>query len=741
MLLSQNLYHNDPMCKSLFPRGFEKYCSIKLVNGKGEVALTGDVGLLKGVGPKIALRLRAKGITTVEDLLYLLPLRYEDRRTISPISDIREGQRAVILGKVIDCQPTFFHRARNTPYEAVLSDETGEISLKWFRWTPSHLQRVCRKDALLLAIGEVTRFKSGLQIIHPQISLLDDAEGANRYREVIAVYPDVEGIKPADLRKMVGAACAYAESKAEGFIPSKVCGIHGLMSLTDAFNTIHRPDNPQPHDGPDRRCLERLILEEYFLFQAALLLRKAEMNDEEGIPLRTRGPHFKAALEGFPFSLTAGQNRVVDEIRSDMGRSRPMNRLLQGDVGSGKTICAILASCIALDGGCQVAFMAPTEILAEQHYLGIHRLFEKLGLEVAFLRGGMGAERRRIGSRIRSGEIRVVVGTHALLEKDIVFKRLGLVVIDEQHRFGVLQRKTLQEKATLLHIAGQSLPKSNPIPHILVMTATPIPRTLSLVVYGDLDVSVLKELPRGRQSVWTKVFKDPEREQMLRLVGEELERGCQAFMVYPLVEESEKVALLDARSMAKHLDAEVFPGHSVGLLHGRMRPQEKESLMTDFKARRINLLVCTTVIEVGIDVPNAAVIVVEHAERFGLSQLHQLRGRVGRGAHPSKCLLVAGGETGTAAWKRLRILEKTTDGFVIAEEDMRLRGPGEVLGVRQSGLPNFRVGDIVHDGSLMTQARRLAEEGIEVMTTKEKESLAQKAMVRFGPGPGLSHIA
>jgi ATP-dependent DNA helicase RecG len=372
--------------------------------------------------------------------------------------------------------------------------------------------------------------------------------------------------------------------------------------------------------------------------------------------------------------------------------------LVQGDVGSGKTICAVIASCAAIDSGYQVAFMAPTEILAEQHYFSIHRFFEALGISIAFLRGNMGKDRKAVLDGIQSGNTAVIVGTHAIIQKDVAFRNLGLVVIDEQHRFGVLQRRWLIEKGLT--------------PDVLMMTATPIPRTLSMVVYGDLDVSVIDEMPKGRQGIKTKVFLEDNKTKVYEMIEGEIKAGHQVYIVYPLVVESDKVELLDATKMASYFQNSIFSQYKVGLLHGSMKAEEKEETMTRFKNRKIDILVCTTVIEVGIDVPNATMIVIEHAERFGLSQLHQLRGRVGRGAHASKCVLVTSSRRTEVATKRLRIMEKTIDGFKIAEEDMLIRGVGDMLGTRQSGIPRFRVGDIIRDIDLMLRARNICGESL-----------------------------
>jgi ATP-dependent DNA helicase RecG len=458
-----------------------------------------------------------------------------------------------------------------------------------------------------------------------------------------------------------------------------------------------------------------------------LQIKRQSAKNKKGIAFINKGDYRMFFERGLPFKLTNAQRRVIEEIEKDMGSESPMNRLLQGDVGSGKTICAIAAACIAIGSGYQVAFMAPTEILAEQQYFAIHRFFDDMGLTVTYLRGNMGKERMDIIDSIKRGSTNVVVGTHALLQDDIEFKSLGLVVIDEQHRFGVMQRKILKEKGLF--------------PDTLVMTATPIPRTLSMVVYGDLDVSIIDEMPVGRQKIMTRVFFNRENHIAFQQVEEELKNGGQAFIVYPLVEESQKIDLLNATNMAELLQKTVFPNHIVGLLHGRMKPDEKERVMLLFKKKQIDILVCTTVIEVGIDIPNATIMVIEHAERFGLSQLHQLRGRIGRGSKSSKCFLIASEKLTPVARRRLKVMEKTTDGFQISEEDMRLRGPGEMFGLKQSGIPEFRLGNLVRDGYIMSRAKKAAEQVLPKLSNRELDQIKERADMKWEDPVSVADIA
>jgi len=481
-------------------------------------------------------------------------------------------------------------------------------------------------------------------------------------------------------------------------VPAQTLDRLGLIGLPEAFRNVHFPgdgetmEDLQLHRAGGHR---RIIFDEFFFLELGMALRKKGRVLEEGISFRPERRLAERLMEGLPFRLTRAQERALEEIRKDMERPLPMNRLIQGDVGSGKTIVSLLAGLDAMECGYQAAIMAPTEVLAEQHYFNTHRWMERLGIQVTLLTGGVkGSGREDLYGRIKRGEVQLVVGTHALIQETVEFHRLGLVIIDEQHKFGVVQRSLLKKK-------GEN-------PDVLVMTATPIPRTLAMTVYGDLDVSIINEMPPGRVPIETRVFPESARPRVYRLLEEEIGKGHQAFIVYPLVEESEKVDLKDATRMAEHLRAEVFPDYRIGLLHGRMRSEEKEEIMMEFKKGGIQILVATTVIEVGIDIPNASMMVVEHAERFGLSQLHQLRGRIGRGRFPSKCILLAQYRSSEEARLRLQAMEKTSDGFQIAEKDLELRGPGEFLGTRQSGLPDFRVAHLLRDTPILIEARKEA---------------------------------
>jgi ATP-dependent DNA helicase RecG len=518
------------------------------------------------------------------------------------------------------------------------------------------------------------------------------------FKRIVPIYSETEGLYQRTLRRLLKSIVDGYSDELTSPIPAEIVERQDLIDFSEAFKRVHFPPdgesieklNLQRSDGH-----RRIIFDEFFFLELGLALKKRGVALETGISFKTGGTLSQKLLNQLSFQLTRAQERALAEIVEDMEKSHPMNRLIQGDVGSGKTIVALLASLRAVEFGYQAAIMAPTEVLAEQHYLTIHRWVEPLGVGVALLTSNIkGSEREEIYDRIRRGEVQIVIGTHAVIQEQVEFYRLGLAIIDEQHKFGVVQRGLLKKKG------GN--------PDVLVMTATPIPRTLAMTIYGDLDISLIDEMPPGRMPVETRVFPESARNRVYRIVEEEVKKGRQVFIVYPLVEESEKLDLRDATQMAEHLQKDVFPGFRIGLLHGRMKSDEKEAIMGEFKERTIHILVATTVIEVGIDIPNASVMVVEHAERFGLSQLHQLRGRIGRGQYPSKCILLAQYRSSEEAKIRLRAMEQTNDGFKIAEQDLELRGPGEFFGIRQSGLPDFRVAHLIRDTPILIEARREA---------------------------------
>jgi ATP-dependent DNA helicase RecG len=658
---------------------------------------------LKGVGPRVAEKLAKLDIFTVEDLLYVLPHRYEDRRQFRKIAHLRDGVHEVFSGEILACGEATTSRARRKLFEAVISDGTGQVVLKWFHYRKGSMEKRFAIGKRAVFTGEVKRYGSTREIHHPDTEFLAKGQSLADYQSsdplafgrILPVYPLTEGLTQYMARKIWKQAVDSYAACVKSHLPADIINKHQLQPLSDALKQIHWPSNDTNIDDLENTrnpALRSLVFDEFFFLELGLALKRRGIILEEGIPFNVTHKYTKPLAAALPYRLTGAQRRVLGEIKQDLMSPHPMNRLIQGDVGCGKTIVALMAALVAIENNTQVAVVAPTEILAEQHYLQFHVWFEQLGLKTALLRGKMPApEKRELVESLRAGEIHLVVGTHAVLQEGVEFKKLGLGIIDEQHRFGVRQRAVLRGKG------------SNP--HILVMTATPIPRTLSLTVYGDLALSVIDEMPPGRTPVETVVASEAQRGRVYSRLRQEIEQGNQAYIVYPLVEESEKSDLLAATEGAEQLKNEVFPQARLGLLHGRMKPAEKEDVMVRFKAHEIDILVATTVIEVGIDVPNATVMLVEHAERFGLAQLHQLRGRVGRGKASSVCMLLKSYRCSEEGEKRLEVMRATNDGFKIAEADLEIRGPGEFLGTRQSGLPDFRVANILRDGRVLEEAR------------------------------------
>ena len=654
---------------------------------------------LKGVGPRRAADLARAGLVTIEDLLYRFPIRYEDRGRFASIASLKPGQSATITGRILSCGLRSTRRPGFKIFEAAIQDPSGTIRVTWLN--QPFLRDILATGQEMVLFGQVEmRGHGGLQLTNPQYEILEDEEADTIHTgRIVPVYEKAGSVTPKMQRRLVYDVLQRLPDDLPETLPEAVRLRAGVPARRACLLGAHFPPADErlqrlnQFDAPAQRGL---IFEEAFLFQTGLLARRRWAASEPKETVVTVDDRIRASARAvLPFRLTAGQRQSLKEIVDDLQRAAPMNRLLQGDVGAGKTIVALLAALVAMENGLQVAFMAPTEILAEQHFVNITRLLQQARFRVALLTGATPAAKRREQlAEIAAGSLHLIVGTHALVQGDVLFKRLGLVVIDEQHRFGVLQRATLRTKGLR--------------PDVLVMTATPIPRTLALTLYGDLDVSLIRDLPPGRLPVRTIAKPESRRDEIHAFVRQQLEAGRQAYVIYPLVEESAKIDLKAATEMADTLSAQVFPDFRVGLLHGRMKPDAKDRVMKAFAGGEIHVLVSTTVVEVGVDVANATVMVVEHAERFGLSQLHQLRGRVGRSGHQSFCCLIYQSPLSDDARERLKAMTETTDGFDIAERDLLLRGPGDFFGTRQAGAPTFRVIDLVRDRELLDAARREA---------------------------------
>ncbi len=649
------------------------------------------VRYFKGVGPRRGEELARLGLKTVEDIFYYLPLRYEDRSNLKPIKDLVTGERQTVQGEVVTMTPRL-SRTGVSIFQIAITDKTGFVHALWFN--QPYLKDYFRKGQRVVLYGRVEQYDK-LQIVQPEYEILKgDEEDSINIGRIVPVYSLGGGLTQRYLRNLVFSAITKYANSAQEKLPTYIRAREKLVDAPFAIRNIHFPASFANLE----RAYRRIVFEEFFLLQLALALKRKKVKWEgQALSHRIEGELIESFKRDLPFELTAGQKKAIGEIERDISSARPMNRLLEGDVGSGKTVVAAHGLVITVQNGFQGAIMAPTEVLARQHFITLSELLMPLGINIALLVSGMDADsKKRIYSEIREGKVNIVVGTHAVIQEAVEFKRLGLVVIDEQHKFGVTQRSTLRQK-------GYN-------PHVLVMTATPIPRTLALTVYGDLDISVMREMPKGRRPIVTYWVEEEKRERVYNFVKEELKKGRQAYVVCPLIDasaKSEDRKTKSATEVFERLKTEVFSDFKVGLLHGRMALKEKDKVMKEFKKSAIDLLVSTIVIEVGIDIPNATVMVVENAERFGLAQLHQLRGRVGRGEHDSYCILLADPATDEAA-ERLKAIEGTLDGFQIAEADLDIRGPGEFFGTRQHGLPEIRFGNILKDFDIMEAARREA---------------------------------
>jgi ATP-dependent DNA helicase RecG len=685
------------------------------------LSLDTEIQYLKGVGPKVAQALGKLGVRTVRDALWYLPRRYDDRTRTPPLSALRPGGHVTVRGRLVNFEARPL-RGGKVILQALLSDGTGYVTLTWFNqpWVRTKLKGY---GGEVIAYGVAKEGSHGVEITSPEWETVEDEEDHEDFGRIVPVYPLSEGVFQKSVRRAVRSALTLCLDLVADPLPEALLRRKGLRPLRWCLSQIHQPAS----DENRAEARRRLVIEEFLYLQLELLMRKRESQQELGIgfPIsqlnRTVPPLGAAAPEDalfgaepmapgetlwdeagrmLPFELTNAQRRVIGEVWADMERPIPMNRLLQGDVGSGKTAVAACAMLAAARCGYQAALMAPTEMLAEQHVYGMRRLFEPLGLRVELLAGKLTA-RQKSSARVAvaSGKAHLAIGTHALIAEGVQFHRLGLVVIDEQHRFGVVQRATLRTKSALN-------------PDVLVMTATPIPRTLTMAMFGDLDVSLLDELPPGRKPVKTHWKRPGDRPSVYLAARRLVEQGRQVYAVCPMIADSEKMEAQAAEDLFARLEAGEFAGLRLGLLHGQMRPREKEAVMELFRRGELDVLVSTSVIEVGVDVPNASVMLIEDANRFGLAQLHQLRGRVGRGASASFCVLIADATT-EEAQKRLEVIAATSDGFAIAEKDLEIRGPGEVAGTRQSGNLGLEIADLVRDAALLEQARALAFEVLE----------------------------
>jgi ATP-dependent DNA helicase RecG len=720
----------------------------------------------KGVGPRRARLLEKLGIRTLEDAFWFLPWRYENRLEVLPIKNLLPGMKATIQGQVQNFKMKTSYRRRLAVATISVRDETGLIECVFFN--QPYLEKIFIPGVPLLLTGLTISNLSGstpLALRGPEYEILNEAELQEKNGgRIIPVYHETNGLSSKQIRRIIRCIFDTYASDLQDILPKKICSQLKMPAFPEALRCLHFPQHQHSVDELNQQTSSwhsRLAFEEVFLLQLALAIRrKRQSQDTEGIAFDVWNPSVETLQSLLPFMLTPAQERVIQEISRDMARPTRMNRLLQGDVGCGKTVVALHAIVMACGSGYQAVLMAPTEVLSEQHYLSLSPLFESLGMRCLLLKGGAtGRERAEILADIASGQVQVVVGTHALLQTDVQFSKLGLVIVDEQHKFGVLQRGQLQEKA-------------DRHPDVLIMTATPIPRTLAMTLYGDLDVSVIDQHPPGKKSIKTVLFPTGLRKKAHRLLWRELEAGRQAYVVYPLVEPSEKIDLQAAIEATEYLRNEFSP-FRIGLLHGRLPFREKQDVMRRFKKKEIDVLVATTVVEVGLDIPNATIMLIEHAERFGLSQLHQLRGRIGRGMDQGYCILIhalgkfapgspqlslkvearqkvtegitpfSQGEafSRSTARRRLEVFVQCEDGFALAEEDLNIRGPGHVLGVKQWGGINFRVADVARDIHLMIEAKQMAADLLTrdpTLTFPEhhmlKETLFRKWSEKFSLG-------
>lgn len=700
--------------------------------------LSSPIQYIKGVGPQKARLLERIGIKTVRDALFYLPYRYEDRSFIKKIIHLKPEEVNTVTGKILktDVITPNPRMPKLKIFELTISDGSGVLKAKWFNQI--YLKKLFKQGQEIVLYGTVkyNYWGNGFEITNPEYEILDNTDKESypsnfslqtsasyiHTGRIVPIYRLTEGLSQKQMRNIMYSVISNSTSAITDPIPPEIIKKYNLPGLQESISNVHFPIQSSEIEDLNRGTSpfhQRLSFDELFTLQLGLAVIKKGETTEKGIAFSPDGRLINKLLKKLPFKLTNAQERVFQDILKDMQSPTPMNRLIQGDVGSGKTIIALMSMLAAQECGYQSALMAPTEILAEQHYINIHRLVEDLGLNIYLLTG---SKKNRDLQAIALGKADIVIGTHALIQETVSFKKLGLVVIDEQHRFGVMQRAILRKKAKSV------------IPDTLIMTATPIPRTLALTLYGDLDYSVIDELPPNRSPIITKLFSEKNKNQIYSLIEEETKKGRQVYVVYPVIEDSEKIDLKSAITGAEALQ-KIFPHLKVNLIHGRMKPDEREYVMSEFKNGNIHILVSTTVIEVGVDVPNATLMIIIHAERFGLAQLHQLRGRVGRGSNQSYCILLSYGGSEDAR-KRLEVMVKTTDGFRIAEEDLNIRGPGEFFGTRQSGMPDLRVANLLRDVKILEIARKDAFSLIEIDPTLTNYPQLRRSIEDFW-GKGL----
>ena len=696
--------------------------NIKKSNYSPQITEDTPVQYIKGVGPARSKLLERLSIKTLEDLLFYFPWRYEDRKNLKKINELIVGNVETAMCEVVSAEVVTTPRKRMKIFELTVTDKTGFLKSRWFN--QPYLERYFRKGQKVVLSGVVkgnpyTRF--GLEMENPDFELVGEEDIFIHTSRIVPVYKATEGISPKQIRTLTFNAVNNYSFLLDDYMPEDIIRRQGLIPLREAVKEMHFPEGSSDVNILNNKLSpahRRIIFDEFFLLELGLALLKKREVLAQGIGFKINNIFVDNFLKSLPFGLTSAQKRVIAEIISDMQRPLPMNRLVHGDVGCGKTVVALVTMLIAVENGYQACLMAPTELLAEQHFINIHKMIETLGLHVVLLTS---SSKGKSADDIEHGNAQIIIGTHALIQEQVKFKNLGVAIIDEQHRFGVVQRADLRRKGFN--------------PDILIMTATPIPRTLSMTLYGDLDISTIDELPSGRRPITTKVIFSSQKDRVYSLIKDELSKGRQVYIVYPLIEESEK---LDLKSAIEGFEAfkKIFPERKIGLVHGKMHHADRETVMTQFKAGAIDMLVATTVIEVGIDVPNASLMLIVHSERFGLAQLHQLRGRIGRGSYDSYCILMAYPPFSDEAKRRLKAMETTGDGFKIAEEDLDIRGPGDFFGTRQSGIPDLKIANIIRDITLLENARKEAFALIDTENDLKsypllKETLKKKWMGRL----------